>query len=51
MIATSVMTGCGGQQPEPKGTRSGRVVRVRDGDTIVVAGVGTVHYLGNDTPE
>jgi micrococcal nuclease len=27
------------------------VVRVLDGDTIVVDGVGTVRYLGIDTPE
>ena len=31
--------------------RSGRVVRVVDGDTIVVEGVGTVRYIGIDTPE
>ena len=30
---------------------SGRVVRALDGDTIVVAGVGPVRYLGVDTPE
>jgi micrococcal nuclease len=29
----------------------GRVVAVLDGDTIVVAGVGKVRYLGIDTPE
>jgi micrococcal nuclease len=33
---------------EPK---AGRVVKVLDGDTIVVAGIGTVRYLGIDTPE
>jgi micrococcal nuclease len=33
------------------GTRTGRVTKVLDGDTIVVAGVGTVRYLGIDTPE
>lgn len=27
------------------------MVRVLDGDTIVVAGVGTVRYIGIDTPE
>jgi micrococcal nuclease len=31
--------------------RSGRVAQVLDGDTIVVDGVGTVRYLGIDTPE
>jgi micrococcal nuclease len=30
---------------------SGRVSRALDGDTIVVAGVGVVRYLGIDTPE
>lgn len=29
----------------------GRVVSVLDGDTIVVDGLGTVRYLGMDTPE
>jgi micrococcal nuclease len=31
--------------------REGRVVAVVDGDTIVVAGVGAVRYIGIDTPE
>ncbi len=31
--------------------RSGQVVSVLDGDTIVVRGVGTVRYLGIDAPE
>ena len=31
--------------------RVGRVQAVVDGDTIVVQGVGTVRYLGIDTPE
>jgi len=30
---------------------AGRVVRALDGDTIVVARVGVVRYLGVDTPE
>ena len=30
---------------------AGRVIKVLDGDTIVVAGIGTVRYLGIDTPE
>ena len=49
MIATLVTAGCGtfGEQAP----RSGRVLRVIDGDTIVVAGVGTVRYIGIDTPE
>lgn len=34
-----------------EGERSGRVVAVIDGDTVVVAGVGTVRYIGIDTPE
>lgn len=29
----------------------GRVVKVLDGDTVVVAGIGKVRYLGIDTPE
>src|SRR5262245_12486812 len=39
--------GCGGA---PRAAE-GRVVAVIDGDTIVVAGVGHVRYLGIDTPE
>ena len=31
--------------------RTGRVTKVLDGDTIIVEGVGTVRYLGIDTPE
>jgi len=31
--------------------RTARVVRVLDGDTIQVAGLGTVRYIGIDTPE
>ncbi len=49
MIATLVTVGCG--TPDAPATRSGRVVRVIDGDTIVVQGVGTVRYIGIDTPE
>lgn len=49
MIATVVTIGCG--MPEDSATRSGRVLRVLDGDTIVVQGVGTVRYIGIDTPE
>ena len=30
---------------------NGRVVRVVDGDTLVVSGVGTVRLIGVDTPE
>ncbi len=48
-IATFLVVGCGAG---PAGVaRSGRVVAVLDGDTIVVEGVGTVRYLGIDTPE
>ncbi len=39
--------GCG----NPPTVTSGRVQRVIDGDTIVVRGVGTVRYIGIDTPE
>ena len=49
MIATLFTAGCGSSGEQ--GTRSGRVARVLDGDTIVVAGVGTVRYIGIDTPE
>lgn len=48
-IATLAVMGCGSL--DPVATRTGRVVRVMDGDTIVVAGLGTVRYLGIDTPE
>ena len=49
MILTLVASGCG--TGDEVGVLSGRVVRVLDGDTIVVAGVGTVRYLGVDTHE
>ena len=35
----------------PSGAWAQRVTRVIDGDTIVVAGVGTVRLIGVDTPE
>lgn len=31
--------------------RTGRVTAVIDGDTVVVQGIGTVRYIGIDTPE
>jgi len=49
MILTFVTSGCAWMSTAP--TRSGRVVQVLDGDTIVVDGVGTVRYVGIDTPE
>lgn len=49
MILTLVTWGCGPVQETT--VQTGRVVRIMDGDTIVVAGVGTVRYLGIDTPE
>jgi len=49
MIATLFTAGCGSSGEQA--TRSGRVVRVLDGDTVVVQGVGTVRYIGIDTPE
>jgi len=42
------VSGCG--QPAPDFV-DGRVERVVDGDTIVVRGLGTVRYIGVDTPE
>lgn len=48
MIATLGAGGCGNPSTV---IRSGTVVAVLDGDTIVVDGVGTVRYLGIDTPE
>lgn len=48
MIATLGAGGCGNP---PGAIRSGTVVAVLDGDTIVVDGIGTVRYLGIDTPE
>jgi micrococcal nuclease len=52
MIATLVtlVTGGCGAADQPA-SLSGRVLRVVDGDTIVVQGVGTVRYIGIDTPE
>lgn len=49
MILTLVTWGCAPLQDTA--AQTGRVVRIMDGDTIVVAGVGTVRYLGIDTPE
>lgn len=49
MILTFVTLGCGPASDTL--VQTGRVVRIMDGDTIVVAGVGTVRYLGIDTPE
>ena len=49
MILTLVTCGCALTPSGP--TRVGRVLHVLDGDTIVVEGVGTVRYLGIDTPE
>jgi micrococcal nuclease len=49
MIATVALAGCGGDAVHVAGT--GRVVSVLDGDTVVVEGVGTVRYVGIDTPE
>lgn len=48
-IATLAVAGCGAVGS--LAVRTGHVVRVLDGDTIVVDGVGTVRYLGIDTPE
>lgn len=48
MIGTFAAGGCGNP---PVAIRAGMVVEVLDGDTIVVDGVGTVRYLGVDTPE
>ncbi len=42
------LSGCGTTVP---GHVDGRVERVIDGDTIVVQGIGTVRYIGVDTPE
>lgn len=49
MIATLGAVGCGFPPDQP--IRTGRVTAVLDGDTITVAGVGAVRYLGIDTPE
>jgi endonuclease YncB( thermonuclease family) len=50
LLAAALALGAGGcgARPDPL---SGRVTRALDGDTIVVAGVGVVRYLGIDTPE
>jgi micrococcal nuclease len=44
------LTGSGCATPE-RDHVDGRVERVVDGDTIVVSGIGTVRYIGVDTPE
>ena len=47
-VVLLALGGCGGSVASE---RSGVVAAVVDGDTIVVRGVGTVRYLGIDTPE
>lgn len=47
-VALLGLGGCGGSITRD---RNGVVTAVVDGDTIVVRGVGTVRYLGIDTPE
>jgi endonuclease YncB( thermonuclease family) len=48
------LAGCGGSAPLGLGAapgETGRVARVVDGDTVDVAGLGTVRLVGIDTPE
>jgi micrococcal nuclease len=45
--AALAVAGCG----RPEIPAEARVLRAVDGDTIIVAGVGAVRYLGIDTPE
>ena len=47
-VAAFAVGGCGGSVVRD---RTGVVTEVVDGDTIVVQGVGTVRYVGIDTPE
>ncbi len=47
-IVLCLTAGCG---PAPTADPTGVVRAVVDGDTIVVTGVGTVRYVGIDTPE
>lgn len=47
-IVLGLTTGCGSA---PTADPTGIVSAVIDGDTVVVAGVGTVRYVGIDTPE
>lgn len=49
MIATLALVGCA--RDVTTAIQTGRVVAVLDGDTVVVEGVGTVRYVGIDTPE
>ncbi len=49
MIAALALVGCG--RDVTPAIQTGRVVKVLDGDTVMVEGVGTVRYVGIDTPE
>jgi micrococcal nuclease len=49
MIAALALVGCG--RDVAPAIQTGRVVKVLDGDTVLVEGVGTVRYVGIDTPE
>ena len=40
-----------GRIPLPTGARAARVVRVVDGDTVVLSGLGSSRLIGVDTPE
>ena len=48
LIALLVASGCGGS---PCGDTEGKVIRVIDGDTIVLEGERKIRYLMVDTPE
>jgi micrococcal nuclease len=45
---TVLLAACGGSSSGPS---SARVVRVVDGDTVVLSGIGKVRLIGIDTPE
>ena len=47
----SVGAGLVGEPSLPRGTDAGRVERVVDGDTVVLAGLGSSRLIGVDTPE
>ncbi len=52
LLASGLATGVGGASPQPPpDSPLHAVVRVVDGDTLIVEGVGRVRLIGVDTPE
>src|SRR5690348_5491430 len=50
-IAYSALPGSGGSGPTSEASGTARVIRVVDGDTVILAGLGSSRIVGVDTPE